>query len=348
MKMSKLISGIVLFSVLGLLFLYMAGFFTEKLPEERIITLAELEGAQTLVVKSTERPVERSYTGTVVADQKATLSARLTAKVAEVLFDVGDQVQQGDVLIRLESEDLDARVLQSQEALSSAQARLNAARKEYKRVKELVERKLLSQSEFDKAESELKTSQAGFRQAEAAVTEAQTTSGFSIITAPFSGVITQRPINQGDTATPGTQLLSMYNPETMQLESSISESQIANIAPGSMLKFELPTYDYVAVGEVVEIAPAADNNSRSFVVKLALETEKRIYPGSFGKVTVEEGTERVIQLPDNALYQVGQLDYVKVVDEGVIKRRLVQLGESNRVRKGINSGDTVLLNPLSY
>ncbi|WP_375749850.1 efflux RND transporter periplasmic adaptor subunit [Vibrio sp. HN007] len=348
MKISKLILGIVLFSVLGFLFLYMAGFFTEKLSEERVVKLSDLSGAETITIESITRPIERTYTGTVVADQQATLSARLTAKIAEVLIDVGDQVQQGDVLMRLESDDLDARVLQTQEALSSAQARLNAARKEYKRVEELVGRKLLSQSEFDRAESDLKTSQAEFRRAQAAVTEAKTTSGFSIITAPFSGLITKRPINQGDTATPGMELLSLYNPEKMQLESSISESQIAKITLGSQLNYKLPTYSQEGKAEVVEIAPAADNNSRSFVVKLVLNLEQQVYPGTYGKVIVKEGNESIIQLPNEAIYQVGQLDYVKVVEDGVVSRRLVQLGENNRVRKGLSQGDTVLLSPLSF
>ncbi|MDG3085440.1 efflux RND transporter periplasmic adaptor subunit [Vibrio hannami] len=348
MKMSKLILGVVLFSILGVLFLHMAGYFTEKLPEQRIVRLADLSNAQTVTIKESNVPVDRTYTGTVISDQQATLSARLTAKVAEVLFDVGDRVEKGDVIMRLESGDLDARVLQTQEALSSAQARLNAARKEYKRVKELVGRKLLSQSEFDRAESELKTSEADFRQAQAAVTEAQTTSSYSIITAPFDGLITQRPINQGDTATPGMALLSLYNPKTMQLESSISESLISNITLGSKLSYQLPTYDVQGVGEVVEIAPAADHNSRSFTVKVALDSKLGVYPGIFGRIIVEEGTHNIIQLPEDAVFHVGQLDYVKVVDEGIVKHRLVQLGADNRVRKGINAGDVVLLNPLSY
>ncbi|WED24407.1 efflux RND transporter periplasmic adaptor subunit [Vibrio sp. JC009] len=348
MKTSKLFLGVVLFSILGVLFLYMAGFFTEKLPEQRIVKLSDLQGAKVHVLEEQMIPLKTSYTGTVVADQKATVSARLTAKVAEVLVDVGDMVKQGDVLMRLESRDLDARVKQTEQSLSSAQARLNAARKEYKRVKELVLKKLLSQSEFDRAESELRTAQANFRQAEATVVEAETTYGFSVITAPFDGQVTQRPVNLGDTATPGMELLRMYNPATLQLETSISESQIKNVRLGTELEYSIPTHSLNGKGKVVEISPAADANSRSFIVKLSMDSDQTIYPGSYGKVTLTAGEVSGVILPGDAIYQVGQLDYVKIVEDDQVKRRLVQLGKNNIVRKGVSAGDKLLLNPLTY
>lgn len=348
MKMSKALIGIVLFAVLGGLFLYMAGYFTDKLSEKRIINQLDYPEMETVEIKLRSEPVIREFTGTVVADQKAIISARLTAMVAEVLVDVGSVVKQGDVIMRLESTDLDARVKQNEQALSSAQARLYAARKEYKRVDELVNKKLLSQAEFDRVESDLKTAQANFKQAEAAVVEAETTFGYSIISAPFDGLITQKNVNRGDTATPGMSLISMYNPETLLLQVDIAESQIQRIQLGSQLHYSLPTYNVSGVGEVIEIAPAADNTSRTFVTKLVLNSESVIFPGSFGKVRVVLGDKQVLIVPENTLYRVGQLDYVKVINQGNLQVRLVQLGDGNVIRKGLSDGDILVLDPLNY
>lgn len=347
MKTSKTLLGTALFAILGVLFLFMAGFFTEKLPQNTKRLANHFPDVKTVTVTAESVPVSYQFTGTVVSDQKAIISARLTARVAEVLVNVGDRVKQGDVLMRLESRDLDARVKQTEETLSSAQARLNAARKEYKRISELVGKKLLSQSEFDKAESELKTAQANFRQAEAAVVEAETTFGFSMITAPFDGLVTKKNVNMGDTATPGMQLLSMYNPEKLQLEANISESQIHQVALGALIDYTLPTYGVKGQGQVVEISPAADNSSRSFLVKLNLDKSNQVYPGVFGQITLYADDEQIIKLPQNSVFQVGQLDYVKVIKEGEIQNRLVQLGADFRVRKGVIVGDEVILNPLS-
>ena len=348
MKKSKILLGLALFSILGLLFLYMAGFFSEKLPKQGLRHSADYPQIETVAIMPQSMPVSYEFTGTVAADQKAIISARLTAKVAEVLVNVGSVVKQGDVLMRLESRDLDARVKQTEQALSSAQAILNAARKEYRRVKELVSKKLLSQSQFDKAESDLKTAQASFKQAEAAVVEAETTFGFSMITAPFDGLITQKNANMGDTASPGMQLLSMYNPEKLQLQVNISEAQIRDVHLGSSLAYRLPTYDIEGKGNVVEISPAADNSSRSFVVKLEMDTTSLVYPGVYGKVVLSSGEQSVLILPENTIYQVGQLDYVKVIQDGVIHNRLVQLGDNNQVRKGVSSGDNLVIEPLKY
>ncbi|GLO63565.1 hemolysin D [Vibrio sp. MACH09] len=348
MNTSKTLLGTVLFAILGGLFLYMAGYFTEKLPQQRVISQSDYPEMETVKLQAKAQPIQREFTGTIVADQKAILSARITARVAEVLVDVGNVVKQGDVIMRLDSDDLDARVKQTEQALSSAQARLNAARKEYKRVSELVNKKLLSQAEFDRVESELKTAQANFKQSQAAVSEAETTFGFSMITAPFDGLITQKNVNRGDTATPGMQLVSMYNPDTLQLQADISESQIKEITLGSSLQYQLPTYGIHGVGDVVEIAPAADNTSRTFIIKLSLNSDALIYPGSFGKVSVMIGEQELLTLPNNTLYQVGQLDYVKVVNQGLLQTRLVQLSDQNVVRKGVVAGDVLVVDPLKY
>jgi RND family efflux transporter MFP subunit len=348
MKPSKTLLGIALFAILGVLFLAMAGFFTEKLTEERVVHITDYPDLKTAQIEAEEASVDREFTGTVVADQKAILSARLTAKVAEVLVDVGQVVKQGDILMRLESADLDARVVQTEQGLSSAQARLNVARKEYKRIQALVKKKVLSQSEFDRVESELKTAQASFKQAQAAVSEAETTFGFSMITAPFDGLITQRSVNKGDTASPGMQLLSLYNPDTLQLQANVSEAQIQSVKLGELLSYQLPTYQRQGQGEVVEITPAADNTSRSFIVKISLENQSFIYPGSYGKLIVKGEPVKIVTVPAEALYQVGQLDYVKVIQADKMTTRLVQLGANNRVRKGLAEGDTVVLQPLQY
>lgn len=353
MKRSKIILGLALFSILAGLFLYMAGYFTDKLPQQRLIKVSDYANIETAIIKQRSVPILYEFTGTVVADQQALISARLTARVAETLVHVGDHVKQGDILMRLESRDLDARVKQSEQALSSAQARLYAARKEYTRVDELVNQKLLSQSEYDKAESELKTAQANFRQAEAAVSEAQVTFGFSMITAPFDGVITKKNVNRGDTAAPGMALLSMYNPEQLQLEVNISEAQIRFINVGSKLDYQLPTYGVFGQAKVIELTPAVDSSSRSFVVKLALDNQAKelveeVYPGVYAKVSVYAGDKQVLVLPANSVYQVGQLDYVKIINQGVIQTRLVQLGDNFEVRKGLVAGDELVIEPLNY
>ncbi|MGD8122905.1 efflux RND transporter periplasmic adaptor subunit [Vibrio sp. TRT 2004] len=341
----KLLLGTVLFAGLALVFLYMAGVFTPKVSTQMQTRDAVSQTQPVVTLVATEERVMRQFPGTVVADQKATIAARLTATVVEVLVEVGQPVRKGDVLLRLESDDLNARVRQTEQSLSSAQAQLNAARKEYARIKELLNKKLVPQAQFDQAESTLKTAIANLEQARAAVSEAETTFGFSVITAPFDGVITHKPINSGDTATPGMALLSMYNPDSLIVEADVAESVMPALSIGATLAVEIPTYQLVLDANINEIAPAADSGSRSYLIRLGFDTEHTLYPGNFARVSVDLGSEKVLKVPVAAIYQVGQLDYVKVVEEGMVHTRLVQLGDDFRVRKGLVEGDVVLLNP---
>lgn len=345
----KWITGSLLFALLLTLFLYMAGFFTPKIalkqqPQMIESTMAQSELA-THTMSETIEPVIREFPGLVVANQKATIASRITATVVEVLVEVGTNVKQGDVLLRLESDDLDARVKQMEQSFSSAQAQLNAARAEYVRIKELLQKKLVPQSQYDQAESTLKTASANLEKARAAMSEAETNLGYSVISAPFDGVITQKSIHKGDTATTGSALFSMYNPESLIVEAHVSESSLSVLNVGKSINMQFPTLQTNVVGTIREVAPAADSGSRSYLVRLGFTNKDKLYPGNFVKVGLQVSNQSVLKVPAAAVYQVGQLDYVRVFEKGEFQTRLVQLGEDLRVRKGLKQGDVVLLNP---
>lgn len=350
MNKKKGLQAVVLGTGLLVLFLGMAGVFTEKVTSKA----SSSQGADdhnTLTLTAIEQPQTRTFSGQLVARQNATLAARMTATVAGVLVDVGDRVEQGDILIRLDNADLSAKVRQVQQALASAQSQLNTARSDYRRMETLLAKKLVPQSQFDDAENRLNTARSEYRRAIAAVDEAETQFGFSLVRAPFTGLITEKIINQGDTATPGAAMLTLYNPDSMEAQVNIAESSLPFVTIGDTLHLRLPTYEKTLTGTIRTITPAADATSRSYRVALTLpvtdgEDQARL-PGMFVKVTVSQKADSILSVPANARYQIGQLDYVNVVEDNQIIRRLVVLTEEGRVRKGLKAGETVLLHPKS-
>ncbi len=347
MQTKTITLGIIATIGLVTIFAYMAGAFTPKLSQELLADRrAEAQG-ESITIAATPIPEIQAYSGQVVADQQAVLSARLTAQVAEVLIDVGDTVQQGDVLMRLESRDLDARVTQQQQAISAAQARLNEARLEFGRVEQLAAKKLVPQAQFDRAQAALKTAEASFNQANAALSEAETTFGFSIITAPFDGVISQRPINQGDQALPGTPLVSLYNPAVMKLAAFVPEKQLPLIQLGQQWPVRIDALERELAGVVTEMTPLAQSAAHSYRIKLRLDSEQPLFPGMFGRVHLTQGEQAQVLVPKSALYRIGQVEYVKRIVDGRSEPTIVRSGKvyDDRVviRSGLRVGETVLV-----
>lgn len=347
--MKKLVLFVAAFMGLGVLFIWMAGGFVGKLGTDPLPTVGEpLDGRETVRVQLKRVPQWQAYTGTLIADQQATLSARITAQVADVLVRVGDEVKAGDVLLRLDNQDLDARVRQSQQALASRQARLNQARKDYRRVLALQETQAVSKAQLDLAESEQQSAEASFKQAQASLSEAQTTLGFSLITAPFDGVITQKFVSKGDTASPGVAMLSLYNPNSLVVEAQVAAGYRSLLSEGQLWPVELPELTTQIVGQITEITPAADPSSRSVLVRLSFSPSQgvKLYDGLFARLSVQTGQEEWLVLPPSARYRIGQLEYVKVVKGERVVPRLVQTKKGPEgellIRQGLSPKELVL------
>ncbi|WP_194756422.1 efflux RND transporter periplasmic adaptor subunit [Aliidiomarina indica] len=323
--------SIISFSVaavgLMVVFIWLAGGFTAKLPSQTKIepSVAAEVGAQ---MTWTTIPQSRSFSGSMQARQQANLSARITARVADVLVDAGDVVEAGDVLLRLESDDLSSRVRQQEQSLAAAQARVNEARLNFQRSEQLVNQGLLPEARLDEARAQRDSVEAEFNRAREALSEARTSEGFSVIVAPFSGVISRRVVFTGDTATPGMQLLSLYDPTTLRLEASISESALARLSIGDELMVRLDALQQDVRGQVVEIEPAADAATRSFTVRLVLDAQGNLYPGMYGQVTVPVGERQGLLVPQHWVEQQGQIHFVWINGEQGIERRIVRLGDA--------------------
>lgn len=345
MNAKKLLAGAISLLGLALIFTYMAGGFAQKLPEQLLdAPPAEAEGALVEVFLH-PLPIEYAYTGTVVPRIQAELSSRITARVAAVLVEVGSMVRTDDILVRLDNEDLDARVRQQQQALVSAQAQLNEIRLENRRTKALHARELASQAALEKSNATLISAEATLQQRKAALREVTTSFGYSVIAAPFDAVVQSKAVHAGDTATPGKVLLSLYDPAQLQLQVPVPESQLALIETGQQTLVWFDALDRSLQGVITEIAPAALGSSRSFLIKVDLKSAERIYPGMFGRLSIGAGTRMTLMVPGRAVETVGQLEYVMVATDLGEERRLIRTGQRRgdllTVISGLREGEKV-------
>ena len=314
--------------------------------------------------------------GVVEARTTATLMARILAPVREVRAVPGDRVRAGQVLIVLDGRDLAAQVQRAravgasadQDVLAAAserqaaEAALALARSTHTRIAGLHAKRSATSQELDDATAALRAAEAraagaaaraqaavsGVDGARAASAAAATIETFSRIAAPFDGVVTEKMIEPGNMAAPGTPLMRIEDVRGFRLDVRVDESRIAAIAPGATVSVSLDASPdgspKVASGQVTEVSRVVDTDARAFLVKIALPTDVGVRSGMFGRAHFASRPRRALMVPAAALVRRGQVTSVFVVENDLARVRLVQ-ASGREVLAGLTDGDVVVVAP---
>jgi len=262
--------------------------------------------------------------GTVRATRSATIAPLLGGTVAEIRVGLGSSVRTGEVLVRLAARDVDARLEQSRAV--SAQAERDRGRAIL-----LKEAGAISAAQFEATLSQASVARA--RQAEASSVADRT-----VLRAPFSGVITAKLSNVGDTALPGQPLLVVETPSALRFEAQVPERAGEHLAVGDHLPVRFDGLGQDIVGQIAEIRPAADDATRTRLVKIDLPDTPGLRSGRFGRVLIADGQSLAITVPLDAVIRRGQLETVFVIESGLARLRLVRSGREHEGRVEISSG----------
>lgn len=334
----RVLGVITAIGLLGLVMAYLAGFFERKIATEPVTIEHTDPPGDIITVKTITEPIIEQATGTIRAKNETVVSARIMATIASLNVRAGDTVDAGNILATLDSRELEARLEQRQQAATGARARLNEAESNYNRIAPLVAKGVATQAEFDRAEAALRAAQAELAGAMRATDEANTALSYTTLTAPFAGRIIDRFADPGDTAIAGTPLLRLYDPEQLRLEANVRESLASQLKRGQPLVARIDALDQQFEVTVDEIVPSADPGSRSFVVKVNLPTQPNLYPGMFGRLLIRTGRRKTVYIPQQAIAQFGQLEFVQLLtDQGVV-RRYIRTGRAVKGQVEVLSG----------
>jgi RND family efflux transporter MFP subunit len=313
--------------------------------------------------------------GVVQARTTATIMARILAPVLAVRAAPGDRVRAGQVLIVLDGGDLEAHARSARAAAVSADqnvaataaeqqaadAALALARATHERIADLNAKRSATAQELDDAVGALRAAQAraagaaaraqgavsGVDSARAASDAAGTTESFARITAPFDGVVTEKTVEPGNMAAPGTPLMRLEDTRGFRLDVRVDESRIGQIAPGAIVPVTLDsgTDGTTTInGTVAEIGRAVDADARAFLVKIALPDGKSLRSGTFGRAHFGARPRRALTVPASALVRHGQMTSVFVVEKDIARVRLVSVS-GTEVLAGLSEGDAVIVAP---
>ncbi|MHC4939808.1 MAG: efflux RND transporter periplasmic adaptor subunit [Planctomycetota bacterium] len=334
-------------ALLALIVMKLAGFFDEKIAPSAVTEKASAPVAgKAVAVVEVDEPVIERYPGSVSAVREAAISARLIARVREILVRPGQSVKKGAPLVLLDSRDLESRLAQTQRELTGAEARLREADANFKRMKSVAAGSV-SQAAIDRAEAAYESAKAEVESGKKRLEEAKVSLSWATIEAPFDAVVIDRFAEPGDLASPGRPLVGVYDPGRMRLEAWVRESVAIGLEKGGNVGVRLAAIDGRLEGTVEEIVPQAEAGSRAFLVKVTLPQRENLFPGMFGRLLLPAGTVKRVLVPEAAVTRIGQLHFVVLADE-FNTRRLVVPGEEREdgkveILSGVARGESVVV-----
>jgi RND family efflux transporter MFP subunit len=296
-------------------------------------------GVRTSPVEAAPVPLTQTLAATVRPLERATIAARVLGAVTAADFTVGQAVSSGELLLTLAAAELPARLAQARAAL--AQTEREAAR----------EASLVRQN-ASAADTAL-VAEDRRRIAAAAVTEAEALFAYTRVTAPFAGTITQKLVNSGDLATPGTPLLVLEATDHLRAEVQVPET-FATPPLGTAIFVQLTPDTAPVFAQLVEFSAAADPATRTRLAKLALPATSGARSGQFVRVLWPADETSALLIPTSALSALGQMERVFVVTpEGRAHLRLVKSAAAPTadgrvaILAGLTAGETVVLAPAA-
>lgn len=292
--------------------------------------------------------------GTSRAVQTSQLASQIMGTLVNVEVREGDHVQAGQVLAVIDDAQPRATVEQATAAELAAQKNVAATESEYQlaeitknRYQRLYEKGTVSAQEFDivktryqSAEARRDMSRAELAQAGAALAQARTSLGYTRIRAPFAGIVTERKADAGTMASPGMVIFTVEDTRGYRLEVSVDESDARLVHVGKPARVTIDALGGPEViGQVVQIVPAADPGSRSFLVKIELPRDSHLRSGLFGRAQFARGERSALLLPRSAVVERGQLQGVYVLDpEQIASLHYVALGRTSGQQVEVLSG----------
>jgi membrane fusion protein, multidrug efflux system len=292
-----------------------------------------------------------AVTGTLAAEQQATVRAQLAGSVLETYAEPGQAVRRGQPLARLDSTSLTDVYNSAKAAVESARNNLAVAEREAQRQQVLVQAGAVAQRNVETAQQSVVSARAALAQARSQVANAEKQLGYTRVAAPFAGVVSERPVAAGDVVQPGTALYTVVDPSILQLEASVPAEQLTSLRLGSPIEFTVTGYaGRTFRGSVTRINPSADPATRQVRIYAEIPNPgNALVAGLYAEGRVASESRTALTLPAGAIDRRMAKPAVLRVRDGKVERVEVELGlvddreQRVEVRRGVAPGDVVLV-----
>lgn len=311
--------------------------------ETRTTTIAAVTGDYA-PVHDTVITAELEAAGIAEPMQRAVLSTKLMGTVTEVLVREGDRVAAGQVLVRLDAREIEAKRGQVTAGVAGAEAMYQDARTQAERIRGLYADSAATRAQLDAVEAGLARAEAGLAQARAAARELEAVGGYAAVRAPFAGVVTHRFVDPGAFAAPGAPLVEVQDASRLRLTATAAPDAVRGLRRGATIAARI---EGERVPATVEGAVPAGAGAVYTVNALVENRAGRWLPGTAASLMVPLGERRAIVVPAGAIVREGDLTGVRVKVGEASDLRWVrlgrELGDRVEVLSGLAAGDQVMV-----
>ncbi len=276
--------------------------------------------------------------GTLLGDESVDLKSEMSGRIVKMNLVEGSQVNKGDLLVKLNDNDLIAQ-------LKKAQERIKLLELTESRQRQLFQKQGISQQDYDIAVSELSTQKAEIEYIKAMVERTE-------IRSPFNGVMGLRYISQGAYITPETKIASLQKIDFLKIDFSVPQKYFNNIRKGTQLTFRVPPENKEYQVSVLAVEPKIDEVTRTFRIRGRFNNSgKNLIPGSYAEVNiVTDDNPNSIMIPSIALIPDLESEFVYIYKDGKATKQNVRTGTRNteqiEIVSGLNPGDSLITSGL--
>jgi len=295
-------------------------------------------------------PRERIWDGRIEAVNQATVSAQTSGRIAELPFDVNDFVDAGAVVMRFTDTEQRAALARAEAALQESQARLAQADQEFARVESVYEKGTVSKSLYDSARANRDSARARLNVARSDVATAKEQLEYTVVRAPYAGIVAERHVELGELVSPGQPLITGLSLQSLRVNVDVPQSMFHSVR--TIGKAFVYARDQRIAAAQLTYFPVADAAANTFRVRVDLpDGSVTLYPGMFVKVGFVVGETQRLLVPVGSVVRRSELSAVYVVDDDRVTLRQVRLGrrygDSQEVLAGLRDGETVALDPVT-
>jgi multidrug efflux system membrane fusion protein len=313
------------------------------------VTAEDIINVRTVTISVTRAIQGYTYAGEVRGRYESQLAFQVNGKIIKRNVELGSIVNTGDILMQIDAKDIQQTVNNSAAQVASTQSQLRLAESNLTRYRKLLDQGAISQSLYDQNVNTYNVAAASAEQASTQYNQSANQLDYSLLRANAPGVVSNITAEMGQVVSAGQTAVTIVQNSEREVEISVPENRIRNLQSSGQIKATFWSLPNITVdGKIREIAPMADQNTRTFKVRISLiNPPPEIKLGMTAAIQMaDSNAQPTVNIPLSAIYQDGNTPAVWVVKDNMITLRQITTGNFGNgtieVLRGLNQGDSIV------